>query len=306
VRRNTGVMDQSPPHVRSMSVMTWRLVRLLGGAALVATGAIHLDLYVTGYSTIPTIGPLFLLQVISAFILAVAIVALSNRLLALIGAGFLLSTLVGYLLSLRFSLFGFREVRTTAGIVAGIIEIIGFALLTAWALRPAARRSPVVEASSQRTLPFHGPKVVRGARWSAVVLAVLASLSLGLQLANSGGASTNSGGANAVVKATSIHGVKVLTNKRGFTLYWFVPDTSTKSSCYSTCAAYWPPVLGNPSPATGVAGSFGTLQRTDKTTQVTYNGHPLYTYIGDSAPGQASGNKVRLNGGVWYEMKVSK
>ncbi|HUZ41561.1 MAG TPA: hypothetical protein VMU68_09260 [Acidimicrobiales bacterium] len=299
-------MIQSYPHVRSMSVTTWRLVRLLGSAALVATGAIHLDLYLTGYSTIATIGALFLVQVISAFILAVAVFASSNRLIAVLGAGFLLSTLVGYLLSLRFSLFGFREVRTTAGIVAGIIEIIGFVVLAAWALRPGVRHTSSVEATAQRQPAFHGRNVVRGARWSAVILAVFASLSLGLQLASSNVASTNSGGPNAIVKVTSIQGVKMLTNKHGFTLYWFVPDSSTKSSCYSTCAAYWPPVLGKPSPAAGIAGSFGTLQRTNGTTQVTYNGHPLYTYIGDSAPGQASGNRVRLNGGLWYEMKVSK
>jgi predicted lipoprotein with Yx(FWY)xxD motif len=288
-----------------MSVTTWRLVRLAGSAALVATGAIHLDLYFTGYSTIPTIGALFLLQVISAFVLAVAALAFSNRLIVVLGAGFLLSTLAGYLLSLRWSLFGFREVRTTAGIVAGIIEIVGFAVLAAWALRPGVRPPTSVEATARPQPALHGRNVVLGARWSAVVVAVLASVLLGLQLASSGVASTNSGGANAIVKATSIHGVKVLINKRGFTLYWFVPDSSTKSSCYSTCAAYWPPVLGNPLPSTGIAGSFATLQRTNGTTQVTYNGHPLYTYIGDSAPGQASGNKVRLNGGVWYEMKVS-
>jgi predicted lipoprotein with Yx(FWY)xxD motif len=129
---------------------------------------------------------------------------------------------------------------------------------------------------------------------------------LGLQLANSNVASTSGGGANAVIKVTTIHGVSVLTNKHGFTLYWFVPDTVTVSACYSTCAAYWPPVLGKPSPGAGIQGSFGTLKRSNGASQVTYNGHPLYTYIGDSAPGQASGNRVRLNGGLWYEMKASK
>jgi predicted lipoprotein with Yx(FWY)xxD motif len=296
-------MKESSPHAPSMSVMTWRLVRLAGGAALLATAAIHLDLYLTGYSTIPTIGVLFLLQVISAFALAIGVVAVAQRLIALAGAGFLLATLVGYLLSLRLSLFGFREVRTTAGIVAGIIEIVGFATLAAWALRPGA--SPV-DATPRPQPAFHGRTVVLGARWSASVLAVLASVAFGLQLATTTVASTNSGGANAVVKVASIHGIEVLTNKRGYTLYWFVPDSSTKSTCYSTCAAYWPPVVGNPSPVAGIGGSFGTLQRTNGSTQVTYNGHPLYTYIGDSAPGQASGNNVRLNGGLWYEMKASK
>jgi predicted lipoprotein with Yx(FWY)xxD motif len=56
----------------------------------------------------------------------------------------------------------------------------------------------------------------------------------------------------------------------------------------------------------GIVGSFATLTRSNGSAQVTYNGHPLYTYVGDSAPGQANGNHIRLNGGWWYEMKASK
>src|SRR5580700_5859585 len=84
------------------------LLRVAGAGLLIATAAIHLDLYLTGYRTIPTIGWLFLLQVI---------------------AGFALSTLGGYLLTVQFGLFDYREVRTTAGIVAGIIEVLAFAIL---------------------------------------------------------------------------------------------------------------------------------------------------------------------------------
>ena len=54
-----------------------------------------------------------------------------------------------------------------------------------------------------------------------------------------------------------------------------------KSVCYGDCASYWPPVPGNMSAGPGVTGKIGTITRTDGTTQATYNGHPLYTYIGD-------------------------
>ncbi len=102
---------------------------IVGAALLVASGAIHLDLYLTGYRTIPTIGPLFLLQVIAAFVLAAAILVTGSWLAAAAGAGFAVSTLGGYLLSLWVGLFGFTEVRTTAGIVAGIIDVAAFATL---------------------------------------------------------------------------------------------------------------------------------------------------------------------------------
>ena len=59
------------------------------------------------------------------------------------------------------------------------------------------------------------------------------------------------------------------------------------------------------SAGSGVSGTIGTITRTDGTTQATYDGHPLYTYVGDSAAGQAKGNGLNLSGGVWYEMTVS-
>src|SRR5271170_8222797 len=113
---------------------------IAGAALLVAAGAIHLDLYLTGYRTIPTIGPLFLLQVIAAFVLAAAIAATGSWLAAAAGAGFAVSTLGGYLLSLWVGLFGFTEVRTTAGIVAGIIDVAAFATLALAAAVPGVPR----------------------------------------------------------------------------------------------------------------------------------------------------------------------
>ena len=110
---------------------------IAGAALLIASGSIHLDLYLTGYRSIPTIGWLFLLQVISAYALALAIAVTRYRLAAAAGAAFALGTLVGYLLSLKVGLFGFTEVRTTAGIVAAIIDVAAFAVLAPAVLAPA-------------------------------------------------------------------------------------------------------------------------------------------------------------------------
>ena len=108
-----------------------------------------------------------------------------------------------------------------------------------------------------------------------------------------------------VLQARDVGGVTLLTNASGLTLYSFAPDTAAKSACYGSCAAYWPPVTGTPSAGTGVTGQLGTITRTGGATQATYDGHPLYTYIGDSAPGQASGNNLNLNGGLWHVVPVA-
>jgi predicted lipoprotein with Yx(FWY)xxD motif len=254
---------------------------------LVASGAIHLDLYLTGYRTIPTIGPLFLLQVIAAFVLAVAIPVTGSWLAAAAGAGFAISTLGGYLLSLWVGLFGFTEVRTTAGIVAGIIDVAAFAVLAV----AAAPGLPYLKDHVRQLLPAVGAAAV-----VALALLVAAVATPKTQPVATG---------PDVLKARTVGGVNLLTNAKGLTLYWFAPDTSTKSVCYGSCAAYWPPVTGTPSAGPGVTGTLGTITRTGGTTQATYDGHPLYTYIGDSAPGQASGNNINLNGGLWHDVPIT-
>jgi predicted lipoprotein with Yx(FWY)xxD motif len=114
---------------------------------------------------------------------------------------------------------------------------------------------------------------------------------------------SSSGGTALDVK--TIGGQQVVTNSAGFTVYWFAPDTSTTSKCTGSCATYWPPVKGPATAMSGVTGKLGTITRPDGTTQATYDGHPLYTYVGDTAPGQAKGNGLNISGGLWYEMTVS-
>ena len=155
-----------------VSAPGWRiaLLRVAGSGLLIATAAIHLDLYLTGYRTIPVIGWLFLLQVIGAFGLGLAVLSIPRRLVipgrlaAAAGAGFALANLAGYLLSIWTGLFGFTEVRTTAGIAAGLVEVAAFAVLAALALAPAPADAaggfpvqiPAAIACSRNSQPITG------------------------------------------------------------------------------------------------------------------------------------------------------
>jgi predicted lipoprotein with Yx(FWY)xxD motif len=120
-----------------------------------------------------------------------------------------------------------------------------------------------------------------------------------------GGNSSSAAAGGSTVTEKTIGSQQVLVDSNGMTLYWFVPDTSTKSNCSGQCATYWPPVKGPLTAGSGVTGTLGTITRSDGTTQATYDGHPLYTFAGDSAPGQNKGNGINEQGGLWWEMTVS-
>jgi predicted lipoprotein with Yx(FWY)xxD motif len=77
------------------------------------------------------------------------------------------------------------------------------------------------------------------------------------------------------------------------------------SNCNGSCAKFWPPVKGPVTAMSGVTGKFATITRADGTMQETWNGRPLYTYVGDTAPGQANGNGKNLSGGIWHEITLS-
>jgi predicted lipoprotein with Yx(FWY)xxD motif len=286
---------------RQLATYRWRLFcRLAGAGLLAATGAIHLDLYLTGYRTIPTIGWLFLLQIITAFLLAALIVATGSQLASAAGAGFALSTLGGYALSIWVGLFGFREVRTTAGVVAGVVEVAAVAVLGILAVGPSGQSGHGLFPSWVRAAISSGPS-----RAAVVVASLVATALLVIPLATAAGPSVAAKGGRPELKVREISGIAVLTNAQGFTLYWFAPDTPSKSVCYGTCAVYWPPIIGEPSAGPGVTGKLGTIKRSGGSLQATYDHRPLYTYIGDSAPGQAHGNRINLNGGLWYEVAAS-
>ena len=270
------------------------------------SASIHLDLYLTGYRSIPTIGWLFLLQVIVGYVLTVAALVTRSWLAAAASAVFALTTLGAYLLAVWIGLFGFKEVRTRAGIAAGLIEVAAFAVLALAAIAagpvrhadgqgsPDARMLARVQAAMSMVIPAVG------------VVSVAALTLLGVAVANAGGTPAAAAGAGVTLKTATISGINVLTNANGRTLYWFAPDTSATSKCTGSCAAYWPPVAGHAKAGPGVTGKLGTIKRPGGGLQATYDGHPLYTYIGDSGPGQAGGNNLNLNGGLWYEVRLSE
>ena len=182
-----GRQDAGRPAPRWPAV----ILRVTGSGLLIATAAIHLDLYLTGYRTIPTIGWLFLLQVIAAFGLGLAVLAIPrrhltlSRLAAAAGAGFALATLGGYLLSAWTGLFGFKEVRTGAGIAAGLVEVAAFVVLAALTLAPApataaADRAATAPARFPAQIP---PAATRAAGTAAAGLTVAALVLFGLVVA---------------------------------------------------------------------------------------------------------------------------
>jgi predicted lipoprotein with Yx(FWY)xxD motif len=298
--------NESSPRFRTLRITgKWLVVRVIGAVLLVATGAIHLDLYLTGYRTIPTIGWLFLLQVITAFGLAGMILLTRSRLVSAMGAGFSVSTLGGYLVSLGIGLFGFREVRTADGLLAGLIEVAAIGALGAFALSPIPERGPTAVVNRGSGLVDVLVRNLTACRWAAAASTIAAAAVLGTIFATTGAPSISTVSAEVTVNSSEIHGVSVLTNGQGFTLYRFAPDTPTRSTCYGTCAVYWPPVTGSPKAGAGVAGTLGTIKRSAGVMQVTYDHHPLYSYVGDSAPGQENGNDINLNGGRWYAVTVS-
>jgi predicted lipoprotein with Yx(FWY)xxD motif len=111
--------------------------------------------------------------------------------------------------------------------------------------------------------------------------------------------------AGSSLKTATIGGAAVLTNAQGFAVYSFAPDTMTKSDCNGACAAAWPPVKGPATAGAGLTGKLGTIKRSDGSTQATYNGHPLYTFVMDTGPGTDTGNGVNAFGGLWHALTAS-
>jgi predicted lipoprotein with Yx(FWY)xxD motif len=125
--------------------------------------------------------------------------------------------------------------------------------------------------------------------------------------ASSGSAEAPGSGRASVALASSKLG-KILVDGEGRTLYLFEADTGTASTCNGACASAWPPLTTAAQPIAGPgvsASKLGTTKRSDGTTGVTYNGHPLYTYVGDSAPGQTTGQGSDGFGAEWYVLSAA-
>ena len=150
-------------------------------------------------------------------------------------------------------------------------------------------------------------------RRSRVLFPVIAIASLALVAAACGGTNTAASPTSTPTTSATALGSTVGTDKdpqlgtilvdaKGRTLYLFEKDQGVKSSCYGGCASVWPPLTTSGKPQAGPGASaalLGTTSRTDGTTEVTYNGHPLYYYVSDTQPGQTSGEGLNQFGAGW-------
>lgn len=113
-------------------------------------------------------------------------------------------------------------------------------------------------------------------------------------------------GAAVLTVASAAQVGPILVDAKGLTVYDFHKDKGTVSSCYGACAGVWPPVLTEGEPTAGEGASpskLGTTKRKDGTVQVTYGGHPLYTYAADKKPGDANGHDIDSYGAEWYALR---
>jgi predicted lipoprotein with Yx(FWY)xxD motif len=151
----------------------------------------------------------------------------------------------------------------------------------------------------------------------AVALGI-AALAVGCSSSTKNAVSTppSSGGASASASApastAALHTAnskygQILVDGSGHTLYLLTADAAGKSTCYGTCASFWPAdhTSGMPSHSGVNAAMVGTTTRTDHTTQVTYNGHPLYTFAKDTSAGDVTGEGITNFGGTWYVVGVN-
>lgn len=163
--------------------------------------------------------------------------------------------------------------------------------------------------------------------YAAALLALMAALAVagcGSSSNSESGGAYGGGGESSATTAASPPGAEsgaavltvssaqqvgpVLVDAKGLTVYDFRKDRGTTSSCYGACAASWPPLLSEGPPTAGEganAAKLGTTERKDGTMQVTYAGHPLYTFVEDRKPGEANGNGVSAFGGQWFALQGS-
>ena len=140
--------------------------------------------------------------------------------------------------------------------------------------------------------------------------AVIPLVALAVAACGGGGAATaaaprTSTGASATVGVAKSSLGSILVNSTGRTLYLFRADVGATSSCSGACAVAWPPLLatGTPIAGTGLTASkLGTITRSGGSQQVTYNGHPVYLYIGDKKAGEVNGQGVTAFGAAWFAL----
>ena len=141
--------------------------------------------------------------------------------------------------------------------------------------------------------------------------AMIPLAALAIAACGGGGGATAASSPKTPTGAASTVGVmnnslgSILVNASGRTLYLFKADSATKSACSGACAGAWPPLLAKGAVTAGsgvTASKLGTIERSDGSRQVSYNGHPLYLFIQDTKPGQAAGQGVTAFGAGWFAL----
>src|SRR4051794_31256774 len=158
------------------------------------------------------------------------------------------------------------------------------------------------------TSSTHTPPVRFGSRshWlgqAAVRMAVMVLATACGSNSSSGGSSSPGAAQGGGLATTSTSVGTILTDGDGQSLYSFAADTKGVSNCSGSCASYWPPVPVTgavPKDPQGVTAQLGELTRDDGTKQLTVDGLPMYTYVGDSAKGDTNGQGLNQSGGLWW------
>jgi predicted lipoprotein with Yx(FWY)xxD motif len=138
----------------------------------------------------------------------------------------------------------------------------------------------------------------------ALVALVVAGCGGSDQQASAASGNSNAGAGSSTIGMSKVGGLgSILVDSMGRTVYLFEKDPGPKSTCSGACAQEWPPVTttGKPTAGKGVSAAMvGMTKRSDGKTQVTYNGHPLYLFVGDTKPGDAAGQNVDAFGATWH------
>src|SRR3954454_16446872 len=179
----------------------------------------------------------------------------------------------------------------------------GSVVCRGWAEKRLSYQPPQKGTKMTLTSRIAVPMVVGAAALAAVALAACGGSSTTLSKSPA-----TTGAAAATVDVASVSLGNILVDSQGRTVYLFKKDSGPKSTCFGACATNWPPLRasGKPTVGTGVSASkVGTIARSDGGRQVTYSGHPLYLFAGDSKPGDTNGQGVDAFGAAWLALSAA-
>ena len=306
-----------------------RVAQAVGALALFAVGGIHFEQYeVANFSVVPTIGPLFLANFIGATALGLVLLVplrrsagrgwlLLDSLVALAGIGLSVSAFVLLLVSEQTPIFGFMEfgyrLEIVLALVAEAIATVSLAVFVASIVRwtPRLGRQPAAAPRGPTPNPQYQPTKRRSylmtrTRLPFGVTAVVIAALVAIIAATSGGAAKASHPAVAAASSISVKQTslgKTVVDANGRVLYLFEADERDRSTLSSAGQAIWPLFTAATRPAAGVgvnASEITLIKSAGARSQVAYNGHPLYYYVGDQRPGQANGQGLKQFGALWY------